>query len=72
MDVDQSIAACVHAKQRRQETNQRQQKIIVVVKWANLNRWPNVHQVAVLFSLADNTNHGPVWPEPLLSNSACL
>jgi hypothetical protein len=28
---------------------------------------PYVHQVAVLFSLADKTNHGAVWPEPLLS-----
>ena len=31
-----------------------------------------MHQVAVLFSLAEKTNHGPVWPEPLLSNSTCV
>ena len=29
------------------------------------------NQVAVLFSLADKTNHGRVWPEPLLSISTC-
>ena len=60
MEVDESIAACAHAKQRRQQTNQRRQQIIVVVLWANLNRWPNVHQVAVLFSFADKTNKGPL------------
>ena len=29
IEVDESIAACAHAKQRRQQTNQRRQKIIV-------------------------------------------
>jgi hypothetical protein len=42
--------------------------MIVVAQWGNLNRWTYLHQVAVLFSL---TNHGRVWPEPLLSISTC-
>ena len=45
--------------------------MIVVAQWGNLNRWTYLHQVAVLFSLAERTNHGRVWPEPLLSISTC-
>ena len=51
---------------------QRRQQMIVVAQWGNLNRWTYLHQVAVLFSLAERTNHGQVWPEPLLSISTCL
>ena len=51
---------------------QRRQQMIVVAQWGNLNRWTYLHQVAVLFSLAERTNHGRVWPEPLLSISPCL
>ena len=58
--MEVACAACAYAKQRRQQANQRRQKMLVVVQWANLNRWPNGHQVAVLFSLADKTNHRPV------------
>jgi hypothetical protein len=45
--------------------------MIVVAQWGNLNRWKYLHQVAVLFSLAERTNYGRVWPEPLLSISTC-
>ena len=33
-----------HAKQRRQQTNHRQQQMIVMVYGVNPNRWPYVHQ----------------------------
>ena len=72
MEVDESIVAFAQAKQRQQQTNQRRKKFIVVVKIGNLNKWPYVHQVAVLFSLSDKTNHEPVWPEPVLSNITCF
>jgi hypothetical protein len=46
--------------------------MIAVTQWGNLNGWTYLHKVAVLFSLAEKTNHGWVWPEPLLSISTCL
>ena len=54
-------------KDDNNNNNQRRQQMMVV-QWANLNRWPNLHHVEVLFK----TNHGPVWPEPLWGNITCL
>jgi hypothetical protein len=57
---------------KRQQSEQRQQQMIVVAQWGNLNRWTYLHQVAKLFRLTERTNHGRVWLEPLLSISTCL
>jgi hypothetical protein len=60
----------MRTKQRRQQTVQRRQQMIVVAQWGNLNRWTYLHQVALLLSLAERTNHGR---EPLLSiSTSCV
>jgi hypothetical protein len=37
-----------------------------------MGKFKQVAKCAVMFSFAEKTNHGPLWPEPLLSNSMCL